>query len=82
MSQLQSDSRCRTDTVERALLALVCSGDRHAMDQLHNRYFARLAKFFQNTTLRADVVEELIKNTMLEELVLPHSGHIIDAAFP
>jgi RNA polymerase sigma factor (sigma-70 family) len=36
------------------------------MDQLYIRYFARLARFFQNTTLRADVVEELINDTMLE----------------
>jgi DNA-directed RNA polymerase specialized sigma24 family protein len=36
------------------------------MDQLYIRYFARLAKFFQNMTLRADVVEELINDTMLE----------------
>jgi RNA polymerase sigma factor (sigma-70 family) len=36
------------------------------MDQLYFRYFARLAKFFQNMTLRGDVVEELINDTMLE----------------
>jgi DNA-directed RNA polymerase specialized sigma24 family protein len=66
MNQLPSDSRCRTDAAERALLALVSTGDRGAMDQLYIRYFARLAKFFQNVTLRADVVEELINDTMLE----------------
>jgi RNA polymerase sigma factor (sigma-70 family) len=66
MSQHRSDSRCRTDAAERALLALVSSGDRRAMDQLYTRYFARLARFFQNTTLRADVVEELINDTMLQ----------------
>jgi DNA-directed RNA polymerase specialized sigma24 family protein len=36
------------------------------MDELYIRYFARLAKFFQNMTLRTDVVEELINETMLE----------------
>jgi RNA polymerase sigma-70 factor, ECF subfamily len=66
MSQLPSDSRCRTDTAERALLALVSTGDRCAMDQFYVRYFARLAKFFQNVTLRANVVEELINDTMFE----------------
>jgi RNA polymerase sigma factor (sigma-70 family) len=66
MSQLPSDSRCRTDAAEQALLALVSTGDRRAMDQLYIRYFARLAKFFQNMTLRADVVEDLINDTMLE----------------
>jgi RNA polymerase sigma-70 factor (ECF subfamily) len=55
-----------TEAAERALLALVSTGDRYAMDQLYIRYFARLAKFFQNVTLRADLVEELINDTMLE----------------
>jgi DNA-directed RNA polymerase specialized sigma24 family protein len=65
MNQFPSDSR-RTDAAERALLARVSTGDRRAMDQLYIRYFACLAKFFQNMTLRADVVEELINDTMLE----------------
>ena len=54
------------EAAERALLALVSAGDRCAMDQLYIRYFTRLAKFFQNMTLRADVVEELTNDTMLE----------------
>ena len=36
------------------------------MDELYIRYFARLAKFFQYMTLRSEVVEELINETMLE----------------
>jgi RNA polymerase sigma-70 factor (ECF subfamily) len=55
-----------TEAAERALLALVSTGDRCAMDQLYIRHFARLAKFFQNMTLRADLVEELINETMIE----------------
>jgi DNA-directed RNA polymerase specialized sigma24 family protein len=55
-----------TEAAERALLALVSTGDRCAMDQLYIRYFARLAKFFQNMTLRADVVEELVNDTMFD----------------
>jgi RNA polymerase sigma factor (sigma-70 family) len=79
MSQLPSDSRCQSDAAERALLALVSTGDRRAMDQLCIRYFAHLAKFFQNMTLRADVVEELINDTMLEvwkagESLLPNDS--------
>src|SRR5277367_5098092 len=66
MSELLSDSPCRIDAVDRALLALIGTGDRRAMEQLYLRYFAHLATFFQNTTLRADVVEELINDTMLE----------------
>jgi len=55
-----------TEAAEQALLALVSTGDRCAMDQLYIRYFVRLAKFFENMTLRADLVEELINDTMLE----------------
>jgi RNA polymerase sigma-70 factor, ECF subfamily len=66
MSQLPSASRCLTDAAERALLALVSTGDRRAMDKLYIRYFARLAKFIKNMTLRADVVEELINETMVD----------------
>jgi DNA-directed RNA polymerase specialized sigma24 family protein len=61
-----SANRQSAEAAERALLALVSTGDRFAMDQLYIRYFARLAKFFQNMTLRTDVVEELINDTMLE----------------
>jgi RNA polymerase sigma-70 factor, ECF subfamily len=54
------------EAAERALLALVSTGDRCAMDQLYIRYFARLANFFRNMTARADLVEELINDTMFE----------------
>jgi RNA polymerase sigma-70 factor (ECF subfamily) len=54
------------EAAERALFALASTGDRCAMDQLYIRYFARLAKFFQNMTVRADLVEELINDTMFE----------------
>jgi len=36
------------------------------MDELYIRYFVRLARFFQNMTVRADLVEELINDTMFE----------------
>src|SRR5258708_35349036 len=55
-----------TEAAERALLALVSTGDRCAMDQLYIRHFARLATFFQNMTLRADLVEELVNKTLIE----------------
>jgi RNA polymerase sigma factor (sigma-70 family) len=55
-----------TEAAERALLALVSTGDRCAMEQLYIRYFARLATFFRNMTVRANLVEELINDTMLE----------------
>jgi DNA-directed RNA polymerase specialized sigma24 family protein len=55
-----------TEAAERALLALVSTGDRCAMDQLYIRFFARLSKFFQNMAVRRDLVEDLINDTMLE----------------
>jgi RNA polymerase sigma factor (sigma-70 family) len=54
------------EATERALLTLVSTGDRCAMEQLYIRYFARLATFFRNMTVRADLVTELINDTMLE----------------
>jgi len=54
------------EAAERALLTLVSTGDRCAMDQLYIRYFTRLSKFFRNVTVRADLVEELINDTMFE----------------
>jgi RNA polymerase sigma-70 factor (ECF subfamily) len=54
-----------TEAAERALLALVSTGDRYAMEQLYIRYFERLATFFRNMTVRANLVEELINDTML-----------------
>ena len=55
-----------TETAERALLALVSTSDRCAMEQLYIRYFARLATFFRNMTVHANLVAELINDTMLE----------------
>jgi hypothetical protein len=42
-----------TEAEELALLALVSTGDRSAMEQLYTRYFVRLASFFRNMTVRA-----------------------------
>jgi DNA-directed RNA polymerase specialized sigma24 family protein len=55
-----------TDEVERALLALIAARDRRAMEQLYILYFSRLARFFEDMTLRADLVGELINDTMLQ----------------
>jgi DNA-directed RNA polymerase specialized sigma24 family protein len=55
-----------TEQAERVLLALVSAGDRCAMDNLYGVYFTRLANFFRHLTARADLVEELINDTMVE----------------
>ena len=54
------------EEVERALLALVSTGDRCAMDELYILYFARLANLFRNLTACADLAQELISDTMFE----------------
>jgi RNA polymerase sigma-70 factor (ECF subfamily) len=55
-----------TEEAERALLALISTGDRSARDKLYVLYFARLAKLFLCLTAHADLVEELIDDTMVE----------------
>src|SRR5260221_415544 len=54
------------EEAERALLALISAGDRSAMDELYFLYFSRLAKFFLHLTVHADLVEELVNDTMVE----------------
>jgi DNA-directed RNA polymerase specialized sigma24 family protein len=51
---------------ERALLALVSTGDRSAMEKLYVLYFARLANFFLHLTTKRDLVDDLIIDTMVE----------------
>jgi DNA-directed RNA polymerase specialized sigma24 family protein len=55
-----------TEEAARALLAFISAGDRSAMDRLYVSYFASLANFFLHVTAHADLVEELINDTMLE----------------
>jgi len=54
------------EEAERALLAFISAGDRSAMDRLYVLYFATLANFFLHLTAHADLVEELINDTMVE----------------
>jgi DNA-directed RNA polymerase specialized sigma24 family protein len=54
------------DDVERALLTLIAARDRRAMEQLYILYFSRLAKFFEDMTVRVDLVGELINDTMFQ----------------
>jgi RNA polymerase sigma-70 factor (ECF subfamily) len=55
-----------TEEAARALLAFISAGDRSAMDRLYVLYFASLANFFLHLTAHADLVEELINDTMVE----------------
>src|ERR1700675_4927586 len=55
-----------TEQAERVLLELVSAGDRCAMTNLYVLYFMPLANFFRHLTAHADLVEELINDTMVE----------------
>jgi DNA-directed RNA polymerase specialized sigma24 family protein len=48
------------------LLALISAGDRSAIEKLYALYFVRLANFLRHLTMRGDLVDELIDDTMLE----------------
>jgi DNA-directed RNA polymerase specialized sigma24 family protein len=59
---------CResSEELDRALLAPISAGDRRAIEKLYALYFSRLAKFFIELNVRADFIEELIIDTMVE----------------
>jgi RNA polymerase sigma-70 factor, ECF subfamily len=54
------------ESTERELMARIASGDRSAMDRLYLCYYSQLLNFFSILTSRADLVEELIIDTMLK----------------
>lgn len=47
------------------LLQRVSAGDREALRQLYQKYFARLSRFLSRVTDQRSVIEELINDTML-----------------
>jgi len=53
------------ETAERLLIADVSAGSRAALAKLYVLYAARLAAFFRHLTSNADLVQELICDTML-----------------
>jgi DNA-directed RNA polymerase specialized sigma24 family protein len=53
-------------STEHELLATISTGSRSAMAELYFLYFARLANFFVHVTGNADLVEELISDTMFD----------------
>jgi DNA-directed RNA polymerase specialized sigma24 family protein len=55
-----------TEEAARALLAFISAGDRSAMDGFYVLYFSSLANLFLHLTAHADLVEELINDTMVE----------------
>jgi DNA-directed RNA polymerase specialized sigma24 family protein len=60
--------RCKesSEDLDRALLSSISSGDRRAIEKLYASYFSRLAKFFLELNVRADFIEDLIIDTMVD----------------
>lgn len=61
-----SAAKRSAETTERELLAHISTGNRSAMAKLYASYFARLANFFVHVTANADLVDELVSDTMLD----------------
>jgi DNA-directed RNA polymerase specialized sigma24 family protein len=55
-----------SEELDRALLASISSGDRRAIEKLNASYFSILAKFFLELNVRADFIEDLIIDTMVD----------------
>jgi DNA-directed RNA polymerase specialized sigma24 family protein len=53
-------------TPQHELLASISAGSRSAMEEFYLLYFTRLAHFFTHMTANADLVEELISDTMFD----------------
>jgi DNA-directed RNA polymerase specialized sigma24 family protein len=55
-----------SEDLDRALLASISSGDRRAIEKLCASYFSRLANFYLELNVRADFIEDLIIDTMVD----------------
>jgi len=62
---------------EAALIARVAQGDAPAFETLYRAYFPRLARFIERTTRRAELVEEILNDTMF---VVSTSAHKFDGS--
>ena len=60
-----SDKKTSED-LDQALLAAISAGDRRAIEKLYERYFSRLAKFFLELNVRANCIEDLVIDTMVD----------------
>ncbi len=53
------------ESEETRLIGLVANGDRRAFETLYRMYFPRLRRFLQNMTRSANIIEEVVNDTML-----------------
>ncbi len=53
------------DAHEAALLARIAGGDRSAFELLYRCYFPRLSRFLNRMTRSAELIEEIVNDTML-----------------
>jgi hypothetical protein len=55
-----------SEDLDRALLASISAGNRRSIEKLYASYCSRLAKFFLELNVRADFIEDLIIDTMVD----------------
>lgn len=61
----RSSSERPRDAHDVRLMALIEAGDRHAFAQLYRAYFPRLVRFLDRMTRNANLIEEIINDTLL-----------------
>ena len=66
---------CATESNEARLISRIVEGDRHAFDILYRCYFPRLTRFLNRMTRSAQLIEEIVNDTML---VVWQRGHTYD----
>ncbi|NML62975.1 sigma-70 family RNA polymerase sigma factor [Massilia sp. RP-1-19] len=53
------------DASDAQLISAVAEGDKHAFELLYHSYFPRLTRFLQGMTRNAQLIEEIVNDTML-----------------
>jgi RNA polymerase sigma-70 factor (ECF subfamily) len=56
---------CAADAFDRALLAAIAMGDRHAFDRLYRRYRTRVYDYISSIVRQRTVAEDLLAETMI-----------------
>jgi RNA polymerase sigma factor (sigma-70 family) len=62
-----------TEFSDERLIGLITKADRYAFETLYRRYFPRLARFLDRMTRSAQIIEEIINDTMLVVWQKPHT---------
>ncbi len=58
-------SRSAAEPKEAGMISRIAVGDRHAFEMLYRSYFPRLTRFLDRMTRSAQLIEEIVNDTML-----------------